>query len=193
MSPTPSCPLRCGPGVALGRKARPAAPGSPGKPRSRVRAQELPPPPEEMARRARAALDQGFPYIVAEVPSTAVPGGQSRIVGYAYGSLFAERAAYRHTMEHSIYVDRSFHGRGVGRALLDALLEQCRSRGYRTCIGKASLQPGLPLLENPSVAFHTRMGFQVRGTLQAVGRKFDQLSDVVLLQRDLVGEEGNQG
>src|SRR5262245_13448958 len=85
-----------------------------------------PPDPAEMARRRRAVVDGGYPYLVAEQ--------EGRVVGYAYASAYRPRPAYRNTVENSVYVEPGRERRGIGRVLLKALLEACEQRGYRQVI-----------------------------------------------------------
>src|SRR5262245_5589332 len=85
-----------------------------------------PPDAAEIARRRRAVIDGGYPYLVAE------QGG--RVVGYAYASTHRPRPAYRNTVENSVYVEPGRERRGIGRVLLKALLEACEQRGYRQVI-----------------------------------------------------------
>src|SRR5262249_18203863 len=74
-----------------------------------------PPDPAEMARRRRAVVDGGYPYLVAEQ--------EGRVVGYAYASAYRPRPAYRNTVENSVYVRPGCERQGIGRALLAALLD----------------------------------------------------------------------
>ena len=71
-----------------------------------------------MLERMHAVRALGAPYLVAE------EGG--RIVGYSYATLYRARSAYRFTLEDSVYVREGCGGRGVGRALLQELIEGCR-------------------------------------------------------------------
>src|SRR5258708_5589019 len=77
--------------------------------------EEVPPTVEEIARRRGQIVEIGLPYLVAE------RGG--RVVGYCYAGPFRPRIGYRFTLEDSIYVDAAEAGRGVGRALLQPLLD----------------------------------------------------------------------
>jgi Sortase and related acyltransferases len=71
----------------------------------------------EMLRRMQAITGQGFPYIVAEV--------DGQLAGYAYASSYRTRIAYQWTVENSVYVDARFQGKGVGSALMQALIDAC--------------------------------------------------------------------
>ena len=133
---------------------------------------ELDPPHEhEIASRMEAVHRLGFPYLVAEQ--------DNRIVGYAYATQFRPRAAYRFTVEDSIYIDASHTGRGIGRQLLTSLIEAAREAGARQVIAGMGG-------ENPaSIALHAAHGFKHVGVLRAVGFKFEQWLDVTLMQRPL--------
>src|SRR3982751_862657 len=88
---------------------------------------ELEPPDEaEMARRMQSLLDGGYPYLVAEIDNA--------LAGYAYAGPYRPRPAYRFSVEDSIYIDPHVQRRGVGRVLLQCLIEECERRGFRQMI-----------------------------------------------------------
>jgi L-amino acid N-acyltransferase YncA len=88
---------------------------------------ELEPPNEDLMRSRRdAILRGGYPYLVAQ------HGGD--VVGYAYGSAYRSRPAYRHTVEDSIYVAPGMRQAGVGSALLRELIRECEQRGFRQMV-----------------------------------------------------------
>jgi len=134
---------------------------------------ELEPPDEaEMALRQRALVEAGYPYLVAEIDSA--------VFGYAYAGPYRHRPAYRWSVESSIYVAPEAHRRGVGRALLDALIADAERRGFRqmiAVIGDAA--------QVPSIALHRAAGFRLIGTLEAVGFKHGRWLDTVVMQRPL--------
>jgi L-amino acid N-acyltransferase YncA len=132
-----------------------------------------PPDAAEMAARFDALVSGGFPYLVG-------CADDGRTVGYAYAGLYRARVAYRHTLEDSIYIDSAFHRRGVGRALLDRLVAESETRGFRqmvAVIGDAA--------QIASIALHRAAGFRMIGTFEAVGFKFGRWLDTVMLQRAL--------
>lgn len=131
-----------------------------------------PPTADEIARRFAGFADAGYPVLVAE--------RDGRIAGYAYAGPFRARPAYRQTVEHSLYVDRSIQRGGLGRALLESLVEACRARGFRRMVGVIS-DPG----HSHSLAFHLRHGFALAGTLHGIGHKFGRDLDVVMVERAL--------
>ena len=131
-----------------------------------------PPDAAELARRFGALREAGYPVLVAEAAG--------RVVGYAYAGTFRARPAYRQTVEHSVYVDPAAQRGGVGRKLLDALVDACRARGFRRMVGVIS-DPA----NSRSLDFHLRHGFAQAGILHGVGRKFGRDLDIVLVERAL--------
>lgn len=132
--------------------------------------EEAAPPVEEMLERMHAVRALGAPYLVAE------EGG--RTVGYSYATLHRARSAYRFTLEDSVYVREGCGGRGIGRALLQELIDACRKGPWKqmvAVIGDSANQP--------SIALHRALGFREVGTLEAVGFKFGRWVDSVLMQR----------
>ena len=131
-----------------------------------------PPAVDEMAARMRAIDADGHPWIVAERDAS--------IVGYAYAGPYRPRPAYRYTCEDSIYVAPDALGQGVGRRLLDALIDASTRRGDRQMIAVIGDARNLA-----SVNVHRAAGFTPIGTLANVGRKFGRWLDVVMMQRAL--------
>ncbi len=134
---------------------------------------ELSPPDEaEMGRRMAALLDGGFPYLVAE--------SAGAVAGYAYAGAYRPRPAYRFTVEDSVYVAPAAKGRGVGRALLKALVAEAEGRGFRQMIAVIGDEASAG-----SIALHRSAGFELVGTFRSVGWKFGQWRATVLMQRAL--------
>ena len=100
-------------------------------------------------------------------------------MGYAYGSMHRERAAYRWSVETSAYVDPGAQRTGIGRALYRALFEALARKGFCNALA------GIALPNEPSVAFHRSVGFEPIGVFTKVGRKFGAWHDVAWLQRRL--------
>lgn len=133
--------------------------------------------PETVAERA-AWFDRqersGNPVLVADV------GGA--VVGFATYGHFRDTQkwpGYRFTAELTIHVDRRQWGRGVGRALMNALVERARRAGKHVLIAAIDGE------NEGSVRFHERLGFEVVGRLPEVGHKFGRWLDLVLMQRVL--------
>ena len=134
--------------------------------------EDVPPDVAEMTRRRDALLEEGYPYRVA------VQDG--RVKGVAYVSSYRLRPAYRHTVENTVYVDANTHRQGIGRRLLEDLIEKCTAMGYRqmvAIIGDSANQP--------SIGLHAEQGFEVAGTLPSVDFKFGRWVDSVIMQRPL--------
>jgi L-amino acid N-acyltransferase YncA len=134
--------------------------------------EEIPPDPDELASRRRDILARGLPYLVAE--------RSGRVLGYCYAGPYRTRSAYRFTVEDSIYIDQPEAGRGLGRALLTALLDRCTALGYRQMVAVIGGSDTWP-----SIRLHAALGFTRAGLLPAVGFKFGRWVDIVLMQRAL--------
>lgn len=119
-------------------------------------------------RRVNAA---GWPFLVAEE--------QNVLAGYAYLTQFRDREGYRFTAEDSIYVRFDAMGRGVGSALLRALLDRGAEYGFRTVVAV------IGGAEPASVALHAKCGFREAGRLRAVGWKRGRWLDSIYMQIEL--------
>lgn len=134
---------------------------------------EIEPPDEaEMARRRRALVDAGYPYLVAQFGAT--------VVGYAYAGAYRPRPAYRWSLENSIYIAPDAHRRGIGRALLGRLVAEAEKLGFRQMIAVIG-----DSAQSASIALHRAAGFRLVGTFEAVGHKQGRWLDTVLMQRTL--------
>ena len=131
-----------------------------------------PPDEQEMLARFEAICGGGYPYLVAEYTG--------HVVGYAYAALYRTRPAYRWSVEDSVYVAPDSQGKGVGHALLAALITASEAKGFRQIIAVIgdSDQPA-------SIALHRRAGFIFCGTIHAVGFKHGRWLDSVIMQRAL--------
>jgi L-amino acid N-acyltransferase YncA len=118
----------------------------------------------DMAQRIADVDAAGLPWLVAEA------GG--KVVGYAYATRWRVRPAYRFSVESTVYVDHTFIGQGVGRALYDVLLDELRRRGLHVVIG------GIALPNEGSVGLHEKLGFEKVAHFAEVGMKFGRWIDV---------------
>ncbi len=134
--------------------------------------EEEPPTAREMRARLERLLARNMPVLLAET--------DGRVVGYAHAGPYRDRAAYRHTVEDSVYLAPGHEGRGIGGLLLARLIEECRARGFRQVI---SIIGGSE--NRASVALHRRAGFRLVGVFERVGVKFGRELDTVLMQLDL--------
>lgn len=130
-----------------------------------------PPTVEQMAGKIVWVLGEGWPFLVASCDGA--------VAGYAYATQFRDRAAYRFTAENSIYVHPDRIGRGVGKALLQRLVQRSAQCGFRTMVAV------IGGAEPASIALHAACGFAEAGRLLGVGWKHDRWLDNVYMQRDL--------
>lgn len=135
-----------------------------------------PPSVQEMQQRRADVVAKALPYLVAETDGV--------VVGYAYATMYRPRPAYRFTVEDSVYVREGLAGHGIGRALLDAVINRCTALGYRQML--AVIGDSSPA----SVALHKAAGFVEVGLFRSVGFKFGQWRDTAMLEREL--GEGSQ-
>lgn len=135
-----------------------------------------PPSRTEMGARLGVLQAGKFPCLVAEAQDGAV-------AGYAYAGPFRPRPAYRFTVEDSIYMAPQWHGRGVGKRLLEQLIRESERRGYRQMVAVI----GDGAVNIASVRLHAAMGFSQCGRIEASGFKFGRWCDTVLMQLALNG------
>ena len=138
-----------------------------------------PPSPAEMAARMAAVAEAGLPWIVAT--------RDDQVIGYAYAAPFRPRPAYRFTVENSIYLAPDAQGMGVGRMLLEHLVEAVAALGYRQMV--AVIGDGTP--QSASVRLHTASGFRHSGTLVASGYKHGRWLDTVYMQLVMNGGDAS--
>ena len=99
-----------------------------------------------------------------------------RLLGFATYGMFRERPAYKYTVEHSVYVDKDCRGRGVGRKLLEALIERARSQDYHVLVG------GIDADNAISIELHKKFGFTFCGEIREAGFKFGRWLHLVFYQ-----------
>ena len=113
-------------------------------------------------------INKNFPVIVAELDGI--------VVGFGMYSEFRFREAYQFTVEHSVYVSEDFHGKGIGKQLLQELINLARKQKIHTMIGVIDSE------NQGSVVFHEKFGFKTVGIIKESGYKFDRWLDSVLMQ-----------
>ena len=106
----------------------------------------------------------------------AVDATTKEVVGFAALSPYKERAAYRTTVENSVYVDRDQHRRGIARLLMDHLIERARASGFHSIIARIEASG------EASRALHAAVGFELVGIEREVGRKFNRWLSVAVMQ-----------
>lgn len=134
--------------------------------------EEAAPTLEEMRRRFDDVCARGLPYLAADF------GGS--LVGYGYCAPYRSRSAYRYSLEDSVYVRNGSEGKGVGSALLRALIERCEALDYRQLIAVIGDSANAA-----SINLHASFGFLRVGTLRSAGFKFGRWVDSVVMQRPL--------
>ncbi|PXA87297.1 GNAT family N-acetyltransferase [Nostoc sp. 3335mG] len=137
-------------------------------------------PPDAAEMRARIErITPTHPWLVAEVDGA--------VLGYAYGSIYRTRAAYRWVAETGIYVSESARGQRIGTPLYQALLDELERRGFVAAMGV--MTGGNPA----STALHERLGFVDTGTQPGIGYKHGSWHDVVFWQKDLASRKAEPG
>lgn len=139
--------------------------------------EEVAPSPADMDGRRRAVQDMGLPYLVAE--------DEGQVLGFAYAAPFRPRAAYRFTLEDSVYVAPEAKGKGVGRAVLAAVIAECETLGVRQLMAVIGDSGNVG-----SIRLHAALGFERTGVGHSVGFKHGRWVDIVHMQKPLNGGDG---
>ncbi|MBV9654958.1 MAG: N-acetyltransferase [Acetobacteraceae bacterium] len=134
--------------------------------------EDVPPSIEEMTERFEACAAQRGAWLAA--------ADASGLLGFAYFLPFRDRAAYRFCTENSIYVREDVRGQGVGKALVQRLIEAATAAGFRQMVAVIGDSDNVG-----SIGVHASLGFHRVGTLRAAGYKFGRWLDVVYMQRPL--------
>jgi L-amino acid N-acyltransferase YncA len=116
-------------------------------------------------------LHKGFPVIVAE--------SNNEVVGFGYYSEFRFREAYKFTVEHSVYANKNAIGKGIGKLLLNELIETAKKQNLHTMIGVIDSE------NTNSIDFHKKFGFEEVGFIKESGFKFDRWLHSVIVQKIL--------
>jgi phosphinothricin acetyltransferase len=114
-----------------------------------------------------------LPFLVAQSPS-------GQILGYALVQPWAGKSAFRYTVEDSIYLGQAASGKGLGRALLEALIAACEAKGIRELVAVVSDKGA-----EGSIALHEKLGFVEVGRMGRVGFKFGRWLGTIYLQKSL--------
>ena len=109
-----------------------------------------------------------YPILVADF--------RSRVIGWASLTKWSDRCAYSDTAECSLYIEEEYQGKGFGKTLLIALLHEAKKSGFHTVIARITEGNDMSLNRFSS------LGFRHIGIMREVGRKFDRLLDVHLMQ-----------
>ncbi|MGZ8804680.1 MAG: N-acetyltransferase family protein, partial [Microbacterium sp.] len=123
----------------------------------------------------------GLPFLVAQSPS-------GQILGYALVQPMSSKSAYRYSVENSIYLGHAAAGKGLGRALLEALIAACEEAGIREIVAVISDKGA-----EASVALHEKLGFVEVGRMGRVGFKFGRWLGTIYLQKHLKPAKKKRG
>ena len=135
----------------------------------------VPPAAGEMAARIRE-ITALYPWIVCEA--------DGKMAGYAYASALHKRPAYGWNAELSLYLSPAFHRRGIGSALLQALLELLRMQGFQyayACITASN---------DGSIRLHRRFGFVEHHRMDNVAFKHGKWLTTVYMRKQFRAPEG---
>jgi phosphinothricin acetyltransferase len=113
-------------------------------------------------------LKKGFPIIVATI--------EERVVGFGYYSEFRFREAYKFTVEHSVYVMPNEHGKGIGKLIMENLIDLAKKQKLHTMIAVIDSE------NESSVSFHELYGFKTVGIIKESGFKFERWLHSVIMQ-----------
>lgn len=141
--------------------------------------EEAPPSADEMAARLAAVRAHGLPYLVAEI--------DGQVAGFAYAGPFRPRAAYRYTVEDSVYLAPDRIGQGLGKALLKQVVADCEALGLRQIMAVIGDSGNVA-----SIGLHRSLGYELKGVMPAVGHKFGRWVDIVFMQRALNAGSGTK-
>ncbi len=112
-------------------------------------------------------------------PVIGIENEAGELMGFGSYGTFRAWPAYKYTIEHSLYVDNRFRGRGVGKALLTALVEAASRQDYHVMVG------GIDASNAVSIRLHEKLGFTHCGTVKQSGFKFGRWLDLAFYQRIL--------
>lgn len=114
-------------------------------------------------------LKKGFPIIVATENEV--------VVGFGYYSEFRFREAYKFTVEHSVYAHPNHIGKGIGKLIMESLIDLAKAQKLHTMIGVIDSE------NQSSIDFHEKFGFEIVGTIKDSGFKFDRWLHSVFMQK----------
>lgn len=120
-------------------------------------------------------MKDGYPVIVFEV--------DGHVAGFATFGPFRAWPAYKYSIEHSVYVSNDYQKRGIGRTLLQEIIQLAKNGEYKTLVA------GIDAENEKSILLHQSLGFTHSGTLRNAGYKFERWLDLAFYQLDLEGPE----
>ena len=119
---------------------------------------------EDDMRSRIADISSHYPYLVYELDGI--------IAGYCYAHAWKQKAAYKYTLETTIYLSPHYQKREIGKQLMTALIDECRKNGYHALI--ACITSG----NEASNTLHLKLGFKQVSLFEKVGIKFGHRLDV---------------
>ncbi len=111
---------------------------------------------------------KNYPVIVADL--------NGKAIGFGSYGMFREKIGYQYTVEHSVYVENEYIGKGIGKLLLTELINMAKAEGYHVMVG------GIDADNTGSIAFHKKFGFVENGIIREVGFKFGKWLDLLFMQ-----------
>jgi L-amino acid N-acyltransferase YncA len=132
----------------------------------------VPRPPESMVGWFQTKQAKNFPVIGVESDA-------GELLGFASYGSFRAWPAYKYTVENGIYIHRDHRGKGLGRFLMNSLIERARSQDYHVIVA------GIDMENGPSIALHKSLGFVHSGTIRHAGFKFNRWLDLGFFQLQL--------
>lgn len=125
---------------------------------------------DEMQKRI-SDIASSFPYFVYE--------DEGRVAGYAYVHRWKERTAYAHTLETTVYLNPDIRHSGIGSALMQHIINECRTQGYKVLIACITAE------NSDSLEFHKHLGFTQASLFHNVGEKFGRFLNVIDMELQL--------
>lgn len=127
---------------------------------------------ESMVAWFKTKVDKGYPVIGVEDEAGA-------LMGFASYGVFRERPAYKYTVEHSVYIHQDHRGKGLGKVLMERLIDAAREQDLHVMVG------GIDATNTVSIALHEKLGFVHAGTIREAGFKFGGWLDLAFYQLTL--------
>jgi phosphinothricin acetyltransferase len=113
-------------------------------------------------------LAKNFPIVIAE--------NEGVVAGFGMYGEFRFKEAYKFTVEHSVYVNNAFQGKGIGKVILEQLIDIAKEQGVHTMIAVIDAE------NESSVAFHEKYDFKIVGVIKESGWKFERWLHSVFMQ-----------
>lgn len=125
--------------------------------------------PEYIEKWFQEKREKGFPVFVVEDHGT--------VLGYGTYGTYRPYAGFDKTVEHSLYVRKERQSQGIGKCILDALMQRAKSDGYHAMVAYIDGD------NDASIGLHQKSGFEVCGKLREVGWKFDRYLDLLIMEK----------